>query len=216
MVESNLPYEALRVALVDDHARVRDALASMLGRERGITVVASGQSGDEALTIADEQLPDVILLDINMPGDGIETARKIFLSYPAIRCIMLTSADDAHLVDAALSAGAYGYIIKGVPVSEIARTIRQVMAGRSYMAPSLASSLLAQPGYAAPWGAAQESPIELIENEEQVLLRLAQGLTYEEVALNTGLSEAAIAAFVTNILMKLHAQTVVSSVVERH
>jgi two-component system, NarL family, nitrate/nitrite response regulator NarL len=201
--------EGLRIALVDDHARVRDALAAVLARERDFEVVAAGSSGDEAIAIAEDLLPDVILLDINMPGDGIVAARRIFRVCPAIKIVMLTSADDAYLVDAALSAGARGYIVKGEPAAVIADTIRDIDSGQSYLAPSLAAKLLASPGYGAPWDGDTESPIELVEREEQILRRLAQGLTYTEIAESTGLSAAAVAAFVTNILMKLHAQTVV-------
>ena len=124
---------------------------------------------------------------------------------------MLTSADDTYLIDAALTAGARGYIIKGEPASVIAGAVREALRGRSYIAPSLAAKLLTSPGFGAPWNTGAESPIELVEREEQVLRRLAQGLTYIEIAESTGLSEAAVAAFVTNILMKLHAQAAVEA-----
>jgi two-component system, NarL family, nitrate/nitrite response regulator NarL len=203
--------EGIRIALVDDHARVREALAAVLSREDDFAIVGTGASGDEAVQLAEDLLPDVLLLDINMPGDGVSAARRIFRSCPAVRIVMLTSADDAYLVDAALSAGARGYIIKGEPASVIAKAIRDAVDERSFIAPSLASRLLASPGYGSPWGADSDSPIELVEREEQVLRRLAQGLTYLEISESTGLSEAAVAAFVTNILMKLHAQTAVET-----
>jgi two-component system, NarL family, nitrate/nitrite response regulator NarL len=198
----------IRIALVDDHARVRDALAAVLKREEDFSIVGTGASGDEAVSLAEDLLPDVLLLDINMPGDGIAAARRVFRSCPAVKIVMLTSADDSYLVDAALSAGARGYIVKGEPASVIAGTIRETVGERSYIAPSLAGRLLASLGFGAPWDAGPGSPIELVEREEQVLRRLAQGLTSIEIAESTGLSEGAVAGFMTNILMKLHAQTV--------
>lgn len=209
MFQTRQENEGIRIALVDDHARVRDALAAVLRREEDFSIVGTGASSDEAVALAEDLLPDVLLLDINMPGDGISAARRIFHSCPAIKIVMLTSADDAYLVDAALSAGARSYIVKGVPASVIAGSIRDAVGGRSFIAPSLAARLLTSPRFGAPWGTDAESPIELVEREEQILRRLAQGLTFTEIAESTGLSEAAVAAFVTNILMKLHAQTAV-------
>ena len=120
------------------------------------------------------------------------------------------------LYSAALAAGARGYIVKGEPASVIAGAIRETVGGRSYIAPSLAGRLLASPGFGAPWDAGPGSPIELVEREEQVLRRLAQGLTYIEIAESTGLSEGAVAGFVTNILMKLHAQTAAEVILNSH
>ena len=212
MFQTRHENEGIRIALVDDHTRVRDALAAVLGREEDFSVVGTGASADEAVRLAEDLLPDVLLLDINMPGDGIAAARRIFRSCPAVRIVMLTSADDAYLVDAALSAGARGYLIKGEPAFVIAKSIRDAVGERSFIAPSLAARLLSSPGYGSPWDAGSDSPIELVEREEQILRRLSQGLTYTEIAEGTGLSEAAVAAFVTNILMKLHAQTVAEAV----
>ena len=211
MFQTRRNIEGIRIALVDDHARVRDALEALLKREADFSIVGTGASSDEAVALAEDLLPDVLLLDINMPGDGISAARRIFRSCPAVKIVMLTSADDAYLVDAALSAGARGYIVKGEPASVIAGAVRETVSGRSYIAPSLAAKLLTSPGFGAPWDTGAGSPIELVEREEQVLRRLAQGLTYIEIAESTGLSEAGVAAFVTNILMKLHAQTAVEA-----
>lgn len=209
MFQTRRNFEGIRIALVDDHARVRDALEALLKREADFSIVGTGASSDEAVALAEDLLPDVLLLDINMPGDGISAARRIFRSCPAVKIVMLTSADDAYLVDAALSAGARGYIVKGEPASVITQAIRDAVDERSFIAPSLAAKLLTSPGFGAPWDTGAGSPIELVEREEQVLRRLAQGLTYIEIAESTGLSEAGVAAFVTNILMKLHAQTAV-------
>ena len=209
MFQTRPENDDIRIALVDDYARVRDALVALLNREKDFSVVGTGASSDEAVALAEDHLPDVLLLDINMPGDGIAAARRIFRTCPAVKIVMLTSADDAYLVDAALSAGARGYIVKGEPASVIAVVIRDTVSGRSYIAPSLASRLLKSPGFGAPWGTGADDPIELVEREKQILRRLAQGLTHIEIAENTGLSEAGVAAFVTNILMKLHAQTAV-------
>lgn len=204
------PMDGSRIALFDDHAAMRDALAALLRREAGIEVVALGQSGAEAVACAEAQLPDVIVLDINMPGDGIKTASRIFWSCPAVKIVMLTSFDDAHLVDTALAAGARAFIVKGTTAAEIARTLQDVKQGRSYISPSLATKLLEDRGVATPWGAASgNGAIELLEREEQVLRRLAQGLSYSEIGNSIGLSSNSAGAFATNILIKLHARTAV-------
>ncbi len=216
MFQTRPEKDGIRIALVDDHARVRDALADVLARDGDFAVVATGASSDEALEIAETFLPNVMLLDINMPGNGINAARRIFRSCPSVKIVMLTSADDTFHIDAAIAAGARGYIVKGEPASVIASAVREVDAGRSFLAPSLAGQLLGSSGHAAPWDSPPEGPIELVEREEQILRRLAQGLTYTEIAESIGLSEIAVAAFVTNILMKLHAQTVTDDALKVH
>lgn len=207
-VPSDCAIDRIAVALIDDHVAMRDALALALLRDPAMEVVATGGSADEALGAAEAAAPDVILLDLNMPGSGLTAAERLARAAPASKIIMLTSADEAHLVDAALAAGASAFITKGTPVAAIRQTIRHVLAGKSFITPSLAANLLRRRPLAAPWGGEpDDQPFELLEREEQILLRLAQGLSNEEIGAGIGLEPASVEAFITNVLMKLHTVT---------
>jgi two-component system, NarL family, nitrate/nitrite response regulator NarL len=211
LTETGAALSEIRIALFDDHPPVRDLLAVMLGRQSGIQVIATGQSADEAIVCAGSLMPDVILLDISMAGDGIAAAQKIFLSCPAVRTIMLTSFDDAHLISAALCAGARAFLVKGKPVSEIAEAIRAVHAGVCYLPPSLAARLLDGRPPGMPWRAViDDGGLDLLEREDQILRSISQGLSNDETASSIGLTEAAVAAFIENIFLKLHAQNIAS------
>lgn len=198
--------DQIALALFDDHAAMREALASALTRDPGMTVVAAGGSAGEAISLSQVEIPDAVLLDLNMPGGGLSAVQALSRAIPATKLIMLTSEDEAYQVDAALSSGASAYIIKGTPAAEIRRTIRDVMRGKSHVSPSLAASLLGSRPLAAPWvEEGQELPFTLLEREEQILRRLIQGLTSEEIGESIGLSAAAVDAFVSNVLLKVHA-----------
>lgn len=186
---------------------MRNALAQALGRDPEMAVVAEGGSADDAVTAAEATCPDVILLDFNMPGGGgLSAAERLARMSPASKVIILTSMDEAHNIDAVLAAGASAYIQKGTPVAEIRQTIRRVLAGKSDLSPSLASRLLSSRPLAAPWSEeAQDLPFDLLEREEQILRRLSQGLTSEEIGESIGLSPATVEAFMTNVMIKLHA-----------
>lgn len=185
---------------------MRNALALAIGREPEFNVVAAGGSADDAVAAADATSPDVIILDLNMPGGGLTAAARLARLAPACKIIMLTSDDEAHQIDAALAAGASAFITKGTPAAGIRQTIRRVLAGKSTLSPSLANRLLSSRPLATPWSdEPHDLPFDLLEREEQVLRRLSQGLTSEEIGDSIGLSAATVDAFVTNILMKLHA-----------
>ena len=196
----------IRIAIFDDHALIREMIAKSLSTMPEFEVVATGQSANEAITAAETLLPDAIIMDVNMPGDGINGARDIKTRFPVIKIIMLTSDDSEHLVNLALRSGAVGYVIKGSPVREIASTIESAMAGYSYISPGLASKLLAPHAFGTPWFDDSEAvTFEITDTEAQILSRLAQGLTNEEIGAGVGLDSSTVAKFLTNILMKLHA-----------
>ena len=195
----------IRVALFDDHVLMREQLASVLRRDYGYDVVATGGSVDEAVVCAEEFLPDLIVLDLNMPGDGLEGARRLFLDFPAVKSVMLSTQDDEHIVSTALSAGAYGFLAKGIPTCELANALARIHAGQSEMSSVLAGRLLAQQGFGAPWRSLGETGIlEITDREEQILRRVAQGMTPDETGASIGLSGATVATVLTNILLKLH------------
>lgn len=195
----------ISIAIFDDHTLIRELIAKSLGALPEFDVVATGKAASEAVAAADTLLPDVMILDVNMPGDGIKGAREIKSRYPAIKIIMLTSDDSEHLISSALRTGASAYLIKGSPVRQIASMIDAVVKGYSYMSPSLASKLLSPHAFGTPWfDDSSATSFELTTTEGQILSRLAQGLTNEEIGAGVGLTAATVGKFLTNILLKLH------------
>ena len=134
--------EPLQIAIVDDHPLFREGVAHTLRAYPDIEVVAEGESTADALRIASERIPDVMLLDVSMPGGGLDAVRGIAAAFPVIKLVMLTVSENEDDVTAALRAGARAYVLKGVAARELVRIIRAVAAGEVYVTPSLASSLL--------------------------------------------------------------------------
>ena len=130
------------------------------------------------------------------------------MSAPFVKCVMLSSTDDEDIVSAALSAGAYAFLSKGIASRDLADCLKRVHHGWSAISPGLASQLISDRGFGAPWvNAPGAVSLELCEREDQILRRLAQGLTENEIAEGIGLTKAAVSGFVTNLLLKLHQQT---------
>ena len=198
--------EVIRVALVDDHPIMRAGLVHTFEREPGFEVVGEGASGAEAIQIAETLLPDLIFLDINMPGDGVHAARAISRTCPAVRIIMLTAHDgEQHVVDA-LRCGASGYVIKGVSSEELIKTAQSVHEGEAYVSPGLAAKLLGgRASNTTPNGFAQKF-VELTLREEQILRLVCEGQSNKEIGEHVGLTEKTVKHYMTNILQKLHAR----------
>lgn len=199
--------ETIRVAIVDDHPIMLEGLVHTFESEPGFEVVAQGGTGQEAIEIAEMLLPDLILLDINMPGNGVVAARAISRSCPAVRIIMLTAYDgEEHVVDA-LRSGASGYVVKGVSSEELLKTARAVYGGEGYVSPGLAAKLLGKPGIDK--GGMQKQAqtfVDLSAREEQILRLVCKGQSNKEIGENTGLTEKTVKHYMTNILQKLHAR----------
>lgn len=138
----------LRVAVADDHPMFRAGVLTSLREEEGIDVVGEANDGPEALALARRELPDVIILDIAMPGGGLDAARQIAAACPATRIVMLTVSEDEDDLLAAVKAGASGYVLKGAGGRELANVIRSVHAGEVYVAPALAWGMLRENAYA--------------------------------------------------------------------
>src|SRR5215469_1144077 len=132
----------IRIAVFDDHPLFRDGVVQMLKRVEGFEIVGEGATATDALKIAQECAPDVILLDLCMPGGGIEAAACIACDYPNVRTIMLTVSECEHDVVSALLAGARGYVLKGSRESEIVDAVRAIVQGDFYFTPNLAARLL--------------------------------------------------------------------------
>ena len=133
--------DKLRVVVVDDYTRFRESMTDVLNLHPDIDVVGQGGTADEAIQLATELLPDIVTLDISMPGGGLAAAHQIAINCPVTTIVMLTSSDNKNDVMAALQAGARAYVLKGVRVHELVQIFRRVWAGEAYVTPTLSINL---------------------------------------------------------------------------
>ncbi|GAB2623615.1 response regulator transcription factor [Streptomyces capparidis] len=204
MAEAPVPGRAarrgIRVLLVDDHQVVRRGLRTFLEVQDDIEVVGEAADGAEGVARAEELKPDVILMDVRMPGmDGIEALRALRERGSAARVLVITSFTEQRAVVPALRAGATGYVYKDVDPEALARAIRSVHAGHVLLQPEVAGALLA--GDAG--NGAQGRGGTLTEREREVLALIADGRSNREIARALVLSEKTVKTHVSNILMKL-------------
>jgi two-component system, NarL family, nitrate/nitrite response regulator NarL len=196
--------EPIHLVIIDDHPLFREGVANTLRADPNIVLVGEGTTADDAVRLAGDLLPDLILLDITIPGGGHRAAQRIAAAYPVIKIVMLTASEDEDDVLAALKAGARGYILKGVSARELIRIIRAVAAGEGYVPPSLAASLLAEMTGSGPAGQAATNPLdELSERERQILEGVAAGRSNKEIGQQLSLTEKTVKHYMTNILQKL-------------
>lgn len=206
--------DPLQVAIVDDHPLFREGVAATLAVQPDVEVVGEGASADEAVRLAGNLLPDVMLLDVSMPGGGLEAARRIAAAFPVVKVVMLTVSEDEADVTAALRAGARAYVLKGVAARELVAILRSVAAGEVYVTPSLAAGLLHDLDRNR---AAGGDPLgELTEREHQILQRVAAGDSNKEIAALFGLSEKTVKHHMTNILQKLQVRNRVEAAILAH
>ncbi len=133
--------EGIRVVLVDDHSRFREAVARALGAEGGIDVVGEGGSADDAVRLAERLSPDLLVLDLHMPGGGINAARALKERCPATRTVVLTVSEEEEEVVAAFDAGVVAYVLKGISARELGRILRAAHHGERYLSPTLAQCM---------------------------------------------------------------------------
>jgi DNA-binding NarL/FixJ family response regulator len=192
--------ESIHILIADDHPVVRDGLSAILGTQPDFLVVGEAADGEQALRLALEARPDVILLDLEMPGmDGVEVMRKVRQVNPAIRVIVFTVFDTDERILSAVKAGAMGYLLKGAPREEIFRAVRVVSQGDSLLQPLVASRLLHHVSGGTP------AAPELTRRETEVLDLLAQGKTNKEIAQKLVVSERTVKFHVSSLLRKLGA-----------
>ena len=183
--------------LVDDHALLRAGLAQLLSTADGIVVVAEAADGAEALEAVGAARPDVMLVDISMPGmDGIEATKQVTRQFPDVCVVALTSFSDRERVVAMLDAGAVGYLLKDAEPAEVVRGIRSAAAGGSPLAPQAAYELLRARAARAPVAA-------LSDREREVLEHLAEGLPNRVIASRLGITEATVKAHLTRVFLAL-------------
>lgn len=203
--------KAISVAIVDDHPLFRDGVAASLRDEPMIDLVAQGGSAVDAVEISQKHQPNIMLLDISMPGSSIEAARQIVTNTPVVRIIMLTASDCDEHVSASLDAGARGYVLKGIGSEELVRMIVSVHNGDSYITPSLAARVLSkmQTRLSTP---VVDNCSSLTIREEQIIESVAMGQTNKEIANNLGISEKTVKHYMTNIMQKLQVRNRVQAV----
>jgi DNA-binding NarL/FixJ family response regulator len=197
-------HDTINVLVVDDHPLFREGVVHSLAAEPGISVIAAAASGMEALALAQELLPDVVLLDISMPGwDGLVTAERIATACPATAIVMLTVSEEHDKLLAAFKAGARAYLLKGVSAPELACAIRSAAAGDAHVSPSLASEMLVSLTRAR----AADPLQDLTAREREILGLIGRGLTNREIGEQLSLAEKTIKHYVTNILQKLQVRS---------
>jgi DNA-binding NarL/FixJ family response regulator len=193
----------ISLAIVDDHPLFRAGVVQTLSAEPDIEVIGQGETAKDALRLACDFLPDIILLDIAMPGGGLNAARDIASACPVTKIVMLTVSEEEDDVMAALKSGARGYILKGVSARELVRILRLVYAGEVYVTPSLAASLLVAMTGTPSETRPPDSLGDLTEREHQILELVAAGQSNKEIADRLYLSEKTVKHHMTNILQKL-------------
>jgi two-component system nitrate/nitrite response regulator NarL len=193
----------IRFAVIDDHPVVRRGVVDTLEEEADFHVVAVGATAADALKAAREKRPDVVLLDVTMPGGGLEAARALINFKPDIKVIMLTIREDHATVRAALKAGARGYITKGVDAVDLIASVRKVVGGDSYVSPELAARLFAENDERLKNATDHAGIGVLTERERQILQLLGKGLSNQEIAGKLGLRENTVKHYLTPLLRKL-------------
>jgi two-component system, NarL family, nitrate/nitrite response regulator NarL len=203
----------IRAAIVDDHPMIRDGVALAFSSTRDITVVADGSTGAEAVSIAQKLLPDVILLDINLPGGGFEAAKTIIQQTPAVRIIILTASDHDADLATALNLGARGYLLKGSAAPEIIHAVRTVFKDSPYVTPRLANRMLMRLSKRAP-SVTEDGVEELTKREVKIISLVAKGMTNKDVANNLNISVKTIKHHMTHVMQKLQAKNRLEAVIK--
>jgi two-component system NarL family response regulator len=208
--------EKLRVMIVDDHALFRRGLEMVLAQEPDIDLVGEASDGAEAVERAAELMPDVVLMDVRMPRrSGIEAAGEIKDLLPHAKILMLTISDEEADLYEAIKAGASGYLLKEIPIEEVADAIRSVWEGQSRISPSMASKLLTEFANMSRQTAdrPQMPAPRLTDREMEVLKLVAQGMNNRDIAKELFISENTVKNHIRNILEKLHLHSRMEAVV---
>lgn len=194
---------ALRLLLADDHPLIRQGLRATLA-DQGFQVVAEAEDGPTAVELTLEHRPDVVVMDVGMPGlDGIEATRRILSERPGARVVVLTSQDDEQMRAAALDAGALGYVVKSAPTDEIAEAVRAVVRGDTFLA-GQSSRGPATPTIDRHFSTNRPSDPVLTRREQEVLQMFANGRSTVEVARELSISQKTVKNHLTSIYQKLN------------
>lgn len=201
--------ERVRVLLADDHALLREGLAGIIGAQPDMQVVGEANDGLEAFVKAQELKPDLILMDVQMPGmDGIEAVRHIKQVLPETIIVMLTVRGDDEMLFEALKNGAQGYLLKEIRSQSLLEMLRGALRGEAALSPNLAGRVLSEFRRLSKGGVPEkEDDSGLTEREQQVLLQASKGATDKEIAAALNISLNTVKTHIRNILAKLHVRT---------
>jgi two-component system response regulator NreC len=193
---------SISLLIADDHGVLRAGLRVLLNREPDMQVVGEAADGDRALELCGTLRPDVVLMDVSMPGDsGVETTRKLKASWPDTHVLILTVHEDSSLLHEAMRAGASGYIVKRAVESELVDAVRAVARGEIYLHPTMTRAVLVQAQLVD--GASNKPPEMLTPREEQVLRLIARGFTNPQIADLLTLSVRTVEGYRANLMAKL-------------
>ncbi len=194
---------AVKIAVVDDHPLFREGVTRSLGEIEGLEMVGEGGSREDAIRIVREICPDVMLMDISMPGNGLDAIAEALDICPELKIVMLTVSEASDDIAKAIKLGAKGYVLKGVGSRGLAEVVKTVASGESYVSPALSAKLIA--GLSAPAEKAEKQDLlaELTEREQEVLTLVASGLSNKRVARELDLHEKTVKHHMTRILSKL-------------
>lgn len=195
---------AIRIAIVDDHPLFREGVTRSLSEIGGFEIVGEGATAQDAERIASTVQPDILLLDISMPGGGLAAVASILANHPAQKIVMLTVSEANADVTKALNAGVQGYILKGVGSRALADILRNVTAGESYLSPTLSARLLSDLQSPQPANGEADRLRQLTGRQTEILRLVAEGLSNKEVALRLELQEKTVKHHMTGVLSKLN------------
>ncbi|MBP1842093.1 DNA-binding NarL/FixJ family response regulator [Rhizobium petrolearium] len=194
---------AVKIAVVDDHPLFREGVTRSFSEIEDFEIVGEGGSRDDAIRIAREFCPDVMLIDISMPGSGLETIADALEHCPTLKIVMLTVSEASDDITKALKLGAKGYVLKGIGSRGLAEVVRTIAAGGSYVSPALSAQLIAGLSASAEAVEQPDPMAELTEREQEVLNLVASGLSNKRVARELDLHEKTVKHHMTRIFSKL-------------
>ena len=208
--------DKIRILLADDHALLRQGTAELLQHEPDFEVVGQAGDGLEAVRMAHEAQPDIVIMDVRMPAlSGIDATRQLQRELPKVRVLVLTAYDDDQYVFSLLQAGASGYLLKTAPASELIRSIRQVQVGESPLSPAIARKVVARLNAgAAPTAEDATSPDALTPRELEILQFLAQGMNNRDIAEALYISDRTVQTHLTNIFAKMQVSSRLEAVLK--
>jgi len=206
--------DLITIIVVDDHPLFREGVVTTLIESGKFDVVAQAGNKDDAIILAEKHIPDLMLIDVSMPGGGIEAASELAIRVPVVKVIMLTVSEQEHDVQAALKAQARGYVLKGVASDDLINILLDISRGDSYISSNLAVNLLMR----STEDAEQTTPedFDLNERERQILEKLASGMSNREIADDIHLSEKTVKHYMTNIMNKLHVSNRVQAAIKAY
>jgi DNA-binding NarL/FixJ family response regulator len=197
-----MEHHGIRVLLVDDQPLFREGLASLLALEEDLDIVGQANHGKEAIVLAEQLQPHVILMDVRMPVcDGVEATRHIHQRFPWIRILVLTTFDEDEYIWQSLQAGALGYILKSTPSPQVASAVRTLHQGYSQLGPTIAPKVFAQLHPNPPQ--TKDCSHQLTDRELEVLQLISQGKSNREIAQTLYLTEGTVKNYVSQILARL-------------